>query len=122
MANKTLVRTMFDPCSVCMVVGTVKFFSDGTHDFLCRCNHPEMAFSSYGITTVPLTPKIKLRPYSETIKENMSKEDLIGWIVELEAEVIEATDLALERAAAVSDGYVGCGAISNKIRALKSKP
>lgn len=33
-----------------------------------------------------------------------------------------ATDVALERAAEVSDGYVGCGAISNKIRALKSKP
>ena len=30
---------------------------------------------------------IKLRPYSETIKENMSKEDLIGWIGELEAEI-----------------------------------
>ena len=33
-----------------------------------------------------------------------------------------ATDVVLERAAEVSDGYVGCGAISNKIRALKSKP
>ena len=31
--------------------------------------------------------EIKLRPYSETIKESMSKEDLIGWIVELEAKV-----------------------------------
>ena len=30
---------------------------------------------------------IKLRPYSEIIKENMSKEDLIGWIGELEAEI-----------------------------------
>ena len=77
---------------------------------------------------------IKLRPYSETIKENMSKEDLIGWIGELEAEVREATDLAflaLEKAAQVCDEMDMYSYPVNKpfgheyaeaIRALKSKP
>lgn len=79
---------------------------------------------------------IKLRPYSETIKENISKEDLIGWIVELEAEVREATDLALERAAQACKDEMVDGSVSHEdqvynlalthaigsIMALKSRP
>lgn len=41
---------------------------------------------------------IKLRPYSETIKENMSREDLIGWIMQLEGAIEALTkqrDMAL---------------------------
>lgn len=71
---------------------------------------------------------IKLRPYSETIKENMSKEDLIGWIGELE-EVREATGLALEKAAGVCDDQANepecperATYCAEAIRALKSRP
>lgn len=40
---------------------------------------------------------IKLRPYSETIKENMSKEELIEWITELEPCVQEVRSLRAAR-------------------------
>lgn len=37
MIKKTIERISFDPCSFCKTVGTVYFFTDGTHEFVCLC-------------------------------------------------------------------------------------